>query len=67
MWNWKIYRNFSKKAQVIGFDTNENILQMVTQKKIPNGLFYNLDFNNKTQFNAFLNENNYKSDVFSFN
>ena len=24
---------FSKKAQVIGFDTNENILQMVTQKK----------------------------------
>lgn len=55
---------FQKKAQVIGFDTNENILQMVTQKKIPNGLFYNLDFNNKTQFNAFLNENNYKSDVF---
>ena len=54
---------FQKKAQVIGFDTNENILQMVTQK-IPNGLFYNLDFNNKTQFNAFLNENNYKSDVF---
>ena len=23
---------FQKKAQVIGFDTNENILQMVTQK-----------------------------------
>jgi len=57
-------KNFQKKAKVIGFDTNEHILQTVTKKKIPNGLFYKLDFNNKTKFNDFLNKNNNKSDVF---
>ena len=55
---------FNEKAKVIGFDSNSNILENYTKKKVSNGEFHSLNLNNKLEFNQFIKKNKNKSDIF---